>query len=226
MAPLRVEVLPGIGPVRRALILEELGVTRVREFAALEVEDLRLLFGRQAPVLHQRALGIDPTPVCPPRSRPAVREEVTLPEDENDDRRLLGVLYEMVERCAFRLRERDLAPRRAGLLIRYADRREAVRRAGLSGEGAWDPDLYAPLEAAFRRACTRRVGVRFMRVWFTDLAPPAGRQLSLFPAEPSPGRAQAGVTRALDRIRKRHGESAVRSGRALDTSSRGPGGSA
>jgi DNA polymerase-4 len=143
-----------------------------------------------------------------------VQEEQTLPEDDNDDRRLLGTLFEMVERCARRLRERDLAPTRAGLLIRYADRREEVRRTVLPGESHWDQDLYTPLEGLFLRACSRRVRLRFLRVWFTDLVPPRGRQLSLFSSPPSAGEARAGVTRALDRIRARHGDGAVRYGRA------------
>ncbi len=215
MAPLEVDVLPGIGPVRQRLLLDELGITRVRQVAALETGDLRLLFGRQGDLLHQRALGIDPTPVVPPLKKPVVQEELALSEDDNDDRRLLGRLYEMVERCARRLRERDLAPRKAGLLLRYADRREAVRRVGFSGESAWDTDLYAPLEGAFLRACNRRVRVGFLRVWFTDLAPALGRQLSLFDPRPTPGGERAGVTRALDRIRERHGDGAVRYGRGV-----------
>jgi DNA polymerase-4 len=210
IAPLRAGVLPGIGPVRKRLLLEELGITLVREVAALEVGDLRLLFGRQAFVLHQRALGIDNTPVYPPTKKPLIQEEKTLTEDENDDQRLLGALYEMVERCARRLRERNLAPRQGGLLIRYADQREVTRRVTLSGRSAWDMDLYAPLEEAFHRACLRRVRVRLMRIWFTDLVLPEGRQLSLFAFRPSPGEQRAGVTRALDRIRERYGDEAIR----------------
>ncbi len=216
MAPLGVAMLPGIGPVRQRLLLEELGITRVRQVAALEAADLRLLFGRMGRVIHDRALGIDPTPVVPPRRKDVVREETALSKDENDDRRLLGILYGMVERCGHRLRERDLAPREAGLLIRYADQREVVRRTVLAGEGAWDPDLYAPLAEVFSRACTRRVRVRFMRIWFTDLVPPAGRQLSLFPTGPSSGEGRAEVARALDSIRKRYGESAVCCGRTCE----------
>ncbi len=213
MAPLEVDVLPGIGPVRRRTLLEELGITRVRQVAALESLDLRLLFGRWGEVIHQRALGVDSTPVYPPLKKPEVVEETTLSEDDNDDRRLLGLLYGMVEQCACRLRERDLAPKKAGLLIRYADGREASARKALSGGSAWDMDLYIPMEQAFLSTCNRRVRIRFMRVWFTDLTPPSGRQLSLFPPAPSPGEERAGVTRALDRIRARYGYSAICWGR-------------
>ncbi len=209
MAPLEVDVLPGIGPVRRRLLLEELGITKVRQVAGLETCDLRLLFGRSGEIIHQRALGIDPTPVYPPLKRPFVTEETLLSEDDNDDHRLLGLLYGMVEKCGRRLRNQGLAPRKAGLLIRYADGREGAARTGLAGGSAWDLDLYLPLKQAFFRTCRRRTRIRFMRVWFTGLAPSKGIQIPLFPPAPSPGEERAAVTRALDRIRDRYGESAI-----------------
>ena len=79
MAPLKVDVLPGIGPVRRRILLEELNITLVRQIVAFDMGSLKLVFGQQAYVIHQRALGIDPTPVFPPSTEPTVAEEVTLP---------------------------------------------------------------------------------------------------------------------------------------------------
>ena len=213
MAPLRVNVVPGIGPLRRKILLEELNITRVRELAALDVGGLRVLFGRQAHVIHERALGIDPTPVYPSPARPRVSEEITFAEDENNDERLLAALYRLVERCSYRLRGRAIFPGKAGLLIRYSDQVEVRRRLKLSHVSFRDFDLYAPLETLFFKACTRRVRVRFMRIWFWDFLPP-NPQLSLFHA-PSP-REERGtlVIQAMDRIRERYGEGAIQSGRA------------
>ena len=62
MAPFKVNVIPGIGHVRRKILMEELNITLVRELAALDVsEGLKPCFraGRRT-VIHQRALGIDP----------------------------------------------------------------------------------------------------------------------------------------------------------------------
>ena len=213
MAPLRVNVVPGIGPLRRRILLEELNITRVRELAALDVGGLRVLFGRQAHVIHERALGIDPTPVYPSPARPRVSEEITFAEDENNDERLLAALYRLVERCSYRLRGRAIFPGKAGLLIRYSDQVEVRRRLKLSHVSFRDFDLYAPLETLFFKACKRRVRVRFMRIWFWDFLPP-NPQLSLFHA-PSP-REERGtlVIQAMDRIRERYGEGAIQSGRA------------
>ena len=212
MAPLRVDLLPGIGHVRRRILLEDLNISLVREIAAMDMYRLKLVFGRQAYVIHQRALGIDPTPVHPPAIKPTVSEGITLPRDENDDQKLLGVLYGLVERCCQRLRERGLFPSRAGLVFRYADQMEVIRQINLSHGSFWDFNLYAPLEKLLLKACQRRMGIRFMRVWFRDLSPPTS-QISLFPTtSPAEGK-KALLIQALDSIRKKHGETSIRYGR-------------
>jgi DNA polymerase IV len=213
MAPFRVGVVPGIGRLRKRMLLEELNIIRVRELAALDMGSMRLLFGRQALLIHQRSLGIDPTPVYSAPAKPVVSEEVTLARDENDDPRLLGALYGLVERCAGRLRERGLIPRKAGLVIRYSDHVEVQRRAGLKRSSFWEFDLYSPVEEMFFSACTRRVRVRFMRVRFWDLSRSSG-QLSLFQTRPPFREKRSSVIQAMDSIRKRHGEGAIRFGRA------------
>jgi DNA polymerase-4 len=212
MAPLKVDMLPGIGHVRRRILLEELNISLVREIAVMDMGSLRLVFGRQAYVIHQRAIGIDPTPVYPPRMKPTVAEEVTLPRDENDDEKLLGILYGLVEKCANRLRSRSLLPRKAGLVIRYADQQEITRRIHLPQLSFWDFDLYGPLEELFFKACRRRVRVRFMKVWFRDFSHPSS-QLSLFSAVAPDREKKVSVTQALDNIRGRFGGEAIQYGR-------------
>ena len=76
----------------------------------------------------------------------------------------------------------------------------------------WDFDLYAPLEAAFLKACRRRVRVRFMKIWFKDFSAPSA-QLSLFAFAPHDEKKKAQVISALDRIREKHGEALIQYGR-------------
>ncbi|MFP4036667.1 MAG: hypothetical protein ACLFUE_04030 [Desulfobacteraceae bacterium] len=209
LAPLRVDYLPGLGPARSLALLRELGVGVVGELASLDPVALKPLFGRRALVIHRLARGIDPTPVYPPCKTPVLREEQSFPEGENDDHRLLRALYRLVEACCRGLRERGEAPLSGRLLLRYADGREVSRRVSFSGETAWEADLFPPLCRAFHSACTRRVRVGLIRVEFGRLTPACGRQLSLFSREPSPGEAGAVLTRALDRIRTRHGGGAI-----------------
>jgi len=214
MAPLSVDFLPGIGHVRKRMLLEELNISLVREVASMDISDLKLVFGGQALVIHERAMGIDPTPVTPPSSEPVVSEAITIQGDENDDMRLLGMLYGLVERCSRRLRIRGLVPRRAGLTIRYSDQDEVTRQARLTNPCQADLDLYAELERVFFKACLRRTGVRFMRVWFRDLSSPSP-QLSLFLSSTDGGERRKKVTGALDFIRARYGDGAIKYGKTV-----------
>jgi len=106
-----------------------------------------------------------------------------------------------------------LMARRAGLVLRYSDQMEVARQARLSRPSFWDMDLYSVLEGLFFKACQRRTGVRFIRVWFRDLFS-SPSQLSLFPATGPGGEKKNMVTRAMDRIRERYGDRAIGYGRA------------
>ena len=65
MAPLKVDVVPGIGRVRRKILLEELNIIRVRELAALDVGALKLI-SADWPMSFTR----EPWALIPPRSTP------------------------------------------------------------------------------------------------------------------------------------------------------------
>jgi len=213
IAPLRASLLPGVGHVRKKILLEELNISVVQEIATLDMDSLKLIFGGQAYVVHQRALGIDPTPVYPPRMEPTIAEEFTLAQDENHDEKLLGILYRLVEKCSHQLLNRALFPHKAGLIFRYTDHEEITRHINLPGVSFWNFDLYAPLERIFLKAYHRRVRVRFMKVWFQDFSPPPS-QLSLFPIKSSVPKKKVLAFQTLNHIRGRYGYEAIKYGRA------------
>jgi DNA polymerase-4 len=214
MAPLKVDLLPGVGHARKRVLLEELNITLVREIAIMDARNLKLIFGRQAWVIHQRSIGIDPTPVHPPASRPEVSEFITLEKDDNDDERLLGALFSLVEKCSRKLRTRGLIPRRAELTVRYSDQMENTRRMVLANGCYWETELFPCLEGLFFKTCDRRTGVRFMRIRFTDLSLPSSQLSLFFKARPEQEKRNS-VSGALDRIRDRYGEKLINYGKAL-----------
>ena len=214
MAPLKVHVLPGIGRARRKILVEELDVVRIRQLAALDLSRLRLVFGGQADLIHERALGIDPTPVYSSSRKPMISEEITLSRDENDDARLLGHLYRMVEKCSHLMRRKEIVPRKAGLQVRYSDQVDLKRQATLSLLQAWDLDLWHSLERLFFKTCIRRTRVRYMKVWFWEFFP-ADRQLSLFSIPSFQDKQRTVITRTLDLIRDRYGDVSIQYGRTL-----------
>lgn len=213
IAPLPVSVLPGVGQAREAVLLRDLNLRRVEEVAALPVAQLRLAFGPFAPLLHQRAQGIDPSPVQLPRRSPEVAEESFLPRAENDDDLLAAELCRLAEGCGVRLRRLGKGALRLALALSYVDGVREERTASFAVPVSLDLPLFTAAEELFRRACTRRVRVRGMRLACSRLAAEGG-QMDLFaPPAVSPG--QQALQDALDRLRERHGRDAVRWGRTL-----------
>jgi len=203
LAPLRVSILPGIGP-KAISHLEELSVRQVGDLAALSREQLVVAFGPFGIDLWRRARGIDASPVATPDEAAVVREEAVLVPDTNDDAVVLSEVLRAVERGARRLRETGLVARRVRVTIDHSDGVRSSRKADLLAPSALDPDLFEPATEALRLAFARRVRVRHVEVALERLAPPSP-QLELFPREPDQDRAAALVA-ALDRLRSRFGD--------------------
>ena len=223
MAPLKVQVLPGIGRGRQKALLEDLNITRVGQLAAMDVGRLKLIFGRRAVLIHQYSLGIDATPVYAQAKKPMVSESAMLPEGENDDERLLKTFWRLVETCFYHMRKRRWFPMKAGFLVRYGDQVVVTRSLKISpaarGHGQtdglhiWNPSLFAPLERLFFDVCQRRVRVCFLKVWFREFRA-LHFQLSLFHASTPREEKIRRLIHGMDQIRDRYGADAVRCGRA------------
>jgi len=205
LSPLPVRLLPGIGPQTESQ-LKELNIRIIRDVAAMQLEHLALAFGRFAYVLHQRALGIDRTPVIPPRVTPSLEQETILPDDSNDYGVLRRVLFELCDLAGEQLRERTQRAGRVELRVRYADYRDEGNSSKIAPPVQSSAILYNRLLPVLDLILKRRTRVRSMHLRLTDLC--AGTvQLDLF-ADPEPER-QSRLETALDRLRRRYGKAVV-----------------
>lgn len=215
IAPLAVSVLPGIGATRAELLLLELNLRRVEELAALSLAQLRLVFGGFAPLARQRAQGVDPSPVQPPRRRPEVAEEAFLAAEENDDAVLLAELCRLVEGCGLRLRQLGQGARQLVFSLHYADGVSEGRTAALAGPENQDVALLAVAEGLFFSACQRRVRVKGMRLVCRQLGE-ASAQMELFGSGGATVSARdEALQGALDLLRGRHGMGVVVRGKGF-----------
>ncbi len=212
IAPLRVDFLPAVSYLWIRMLLEELNIRRAGEIAIMEPWDLKTIFGKYGPLMHQQARGIDFTPVYPPSRRPMISDTFTLPGDKNDDHLLLGIIYRMVENCSMRLRAISMEALRAGLMLRYGDHMEVSGESRVPGGSFWDFELFPHLERLFFRLYQRRVGIRRIRVWLRDLRPP-DTQISFFEPPSFKRHRMSELTRALDRIRTKYGRDTLMFGR-------------
>ncbi len=199
LAPLPAQLLPGVG-TRTQELFRELNIRIIRELAAMSPDHLVLAFGRFGFVLHQRSLGIDDTPVYPPRAVPAVEEETVLAEDSNDWDGVKSVLRGLCGRAGERLRAQKLRAGRMELRIRYSDYREAGGKAQLIPPLQSTAGLTARAERLLERILVRRTRVRRLHLSLTGLSRgPA--QLELF-SDPAVER-RVRLESALDALRRR-----------------------
>ena len=216
LSPLAVRHLPVVDPSIEGRLLDELNIRKVAHLRAIDLPHLSLAFRSRGVALYRQSRGIDESPVRPPERTPVVEEDETLPDDTNDDAALLACLLGLVERCSARLRKQGRTAGQTRLSARYTDGTVVSRTAPLAPAVSSDAALWSCMRPLFEQVVGRRGRVRYLMVRLTELSSPAAEmtQMSLFDEAAGAG-AGAGLEVALDRIRDRFGETAVRYGRRL-----------
>ncbi len=215
LGPLPVSALPGVGRQREATLLQDLNLRTISEVASLPVPRLRLVFGPFAPLLSQRAQGVDPTPVRPPRKAEEIREEAFLDKEENDDEVLLVELSRLVEGCGVRLRRLGKLAGEIKLRLSYADGISEERRKVLKPSVNHDLLLYRAAEEIYLDACQRRIRIRGMCLSCGRLSG-TGEQLDLFASYQFSPQIET-LQHALDGLREQYGMAAIRWGRSFSS---------
>lgn len=205
LSPLPVRLLPGVGPQTERQF-DDFNIRIIHDVAAMRLDLLTLTFGRFGFVLHQRAQGIDRTPVYPLRTVPALEQEKVLPEDSNDYNVLKSVLLDLCERAGRHLREKKQCAGRMELRIRYADYREDGHRLQLRPPLQSSSVMYTRTLLLLDAVLKRRTRVRSMNLCLTELSP-GSAQLELF-TDPAPER-RLRLEFAIDALRNRYGNSII-----------------
>ena len=207
LAPLQVGYLPGVEKMIRQQLLD-LNVRFIRELAALAAENLQMVFGTFGLLLHQRAHGIDERPVQPPKRAFEVVQVATLEPDSNDFEVIRSKIFLLLSHATRQLREKGLLAQRLVLEIRYSDHKEGRTQHRLIPTDD-DQALVAVATAVLERVLTRRIRVRKITLRLRDLST-APQQLSFF--DDIRNTKSKAITQAMDKIRNRFGENAIRFG--------------
>lgn len=211
IAPLTVTALPGVGSLRAERLLQDLNLRHIEQLAALSVAQLEPVCGPFAALLSQRAQGIDPDPVCPPRRSAEIAEEALLEQASNDRTAVRAALGRLAEGCGRRLRQLGRGATRLQLSLDYADGCRTERRLTLAAPCQLDLELMTAADQLLQHTWQRRVRLRFLRLRCDRLVAPS-RQLELFAAAQQKGAATV-LQHTLDRLRERFGDASVQWGR-------------
>ncbi|MEU9123050.1 hypothetical protein AB0C96_24825 [Streptomyces sp. NPDC048506] len=209
--------LHGVGPAT-ARALSAYGLDSIGRVAAAPPATLqRILGAKTGRVVHERARGIDPTPVAPNAAARSMGAEHRFAHDELDPVRRRRALLSLADGLGARMRASGQVARALTLTVRYADRSTTTRTRRLDGPTAHGPALTEAAYALHAALGLQRARVRSVALRAEDLcrAELAARQLTFDPSDDKAHRIEA----AVDRARARFGAAVVRPAAALGGSS-------
>ncbi|GAA0624027.1 hypothetical protein GCM10010394_63460 [Streptomyces crystallinus] len=205
-----VAALDGVGPAT-ARTLCSYGLDSIGRLAAAPLATLQRIVGARAGrELHERALGIDRTPVVPNAAARSLGAERSFPRDELDPDRRRRALLSLTEELGARLRGTEQVCRSLTLTVRYADRSTTTRGRTLREPTAHSPALAELAYALHESLGLQRARVRGVSLRAEGLTPArlASRQLTFDPADDRARRIEA----VADRARARFGPAAIMPG--------------
>ena len=208
LAPCPLLALPGVGPAT-ARSLAGYGLHTVGALAATPLATVQRILGASAGRrLHERAHGLDPTPVTPGTPSRSLAADRDFDRDELDPELHRRALRGLVEDLGARLRTQRQAAGALTLTVRYADRSTTVRSRTLAEASAHGAVLTACAYRLYDALGLQRARVRAVTLRAEGVRPAeyTTHQLTFDPGDHRARR----VEEATDRARARYGEDALR----------------
>jgi DNA polymerase-4 len=219
--PLPVGALWGVGE-RTEEQLTRLGLRTVADLANTPVSTLKRALGPAAGQhLHDLSWGRDDRSVTPHEPDKSMGNETTFPHDIDDPDVIHAYLLQLSDQVAGRLRSAGYVGRTIALKIRFSDFSTISRSRTLSHPTDVGKEIYDTARGLYDALGLQRVRIRLVGVRVEGLAGADGAPAQLLLGEPDHGRRDAEV--AIDGLRARFGDAAVRSARLVDPIRKDPG---
>jgi len=205
---LRVEELPGVGPITLR-VLEKLNIKTVGELKILPLNVLKNLFGLQGEALYFMARGIDYRDVLTLQIPKSISRETTFHRDIADLDLLLAHLAYLSDRLSLALRRDGLFAETIELKVRFSNFKTLIKHKKI--EGTNDPSIiYKTLRNLFIPIYENStLAIRLLGVGAKNLS--KGKSISLFKSSLK----REYFLKALDSVRAKFGFSAVLTGREI-----------
>ena len=211
LAPLPIGKLPGIGK-KTEQIFKGLGINTIGELSNTPLSTLKSHFGASGELLHRYASGIDESKVEAPGAAKSISRETTFGQDTRDHSLLKATLGYLSERVGAELRQNGRQSGCVTLKLRYADFTTITRRHTLAKATDADQTIFSTgLKLLTTALSQEKQPVRLIGIGVSSLTEP-GRQLDML--DLSSQRLER-LNKAIDRIRKKYGFSAIQTGRTL-----------
>ena len=215
LTPLPIARLPGVGE-KTEQALKAMRVTTIGELASLSLETVRRALGATGAMLHSYARGIDDRQVEAPGEAKSISQELTLAHDTLDSNFLEATLHSLCQEVCQELRSQNKRAKCVSIKLRYADFKTVARQVTLAEASSVTQVISAEAQQLLTKALAER-GKR-VRLIGTRVSSLVGeeQQLPMFDSKvEEPQR----LDRAIDRIRRKYGPTAIRTGNGISSES-------
>jgi DNA polymerase-4 len=209
LSPLPITRLPGIGK-KTERILNGLGINTIAQLSTMPPNALKSHFGAFGEILWRYSRGIDDRKVSPPAEAKSISRETTFGQDTKDHSLLKATLRYLSERVGSQLRQQGKQARCVTLKLRYADFTTITRRHTLKQSSDSDQTIFNTGVRLLNQALSQQK-VRLIGIGVSNLTEP-GRQLDMLDLS---ARRLEQLDKAIDRIRRKYGFTAIQTGRTL-----------
>lgn len=201
--PLSIKKIPGLGQATYVK-LSEMGVRLIYTLSQIPQEQLFKVLGNNGISLWQKAHGIDNSPVVPYREQKSIGTQSTFETDSIDTQSIKQLITAMVSDLCFQLRAQRKLTACITVTIRYSNFETHTQQAKIAYTSL-DSLLISKAKELFDKLYNRRMLLRLVGVKFSQLVS-GHEQISLYSASEE----QYKLYQAMDRIKNRFGEKAVK----------------
>lgn len=209
LAPLSVRKIPGVG-AETYKTLRNLGIQYIKTLQEMPMELLFKTLQKPGVDLWKKAQGIDHRKVEPYQERKSIGTERTFEKDTIDVIKLRNLISAMAENLAYQLRKGDKVCACITIKVRYSDFNTHTLQARIPYTSADNVLIDKSLEL-FNKLYNRRLLIRLIGVRLSELVS-GGFQMNLFEDTEE----MANLYQAMDRMRNRYGNDAVRRANGLE----------
>jgi DNA polymerase-4 len=211
--PLPIAKLPGVGK-KTEQALKEIGVTTIGELASLPLDTIKRQFGSTGAVIHSYARGIDDREVEAPGEAKSISQQLTFARDTLDRNFLEANLHNLCQEVCQELRSQNKKARCIAIRLRYADFKTITRQVNLKEASDVTQVIFTTSQHLLSKALAQQEKpVRLIGIRISSLVG-EGKQLSMFDSgtvKPEH------LDKAIDRIRKKYGSTAIKTGNGISS---------
>lgn len=207
LAPLPTRSLWGIGP-KTAGLLEEIAIKTIGDLAATPEHKIKHIFGNLTHQMHERALGIDHSPIITIHEPKSISLETTFARDISDKELLKSTIRNFSGNIGQRLRESNLSARTIKLKLRRSDFTTKTRQMTLYNPTNQDQVISETACMLFEKFWENKKPVRLIGLGVTGFVNQF-RQLSFWDQNDLKNQR---LQKALNNIHEKYGTSSVNRG--------------